>query len=259
MPPKEELFKEIATTITNVIKTYSLTAEKQIDEKYKSQLAHSIFILTKIFLLLKIVADRPKESEVSNELFESQVLIWQAGNSMLAALQLIRQGYPLEPQFLMRVAIESFSLAISISREENAYLEYKEGKLYSNKSIAIAKKTIGEVGKIYGLLSAVTHPSQKTVGYDYDTESKSIIIGGGYTEKMSYRTIFSYSLLNYLLLTIWKGTELIFFEFETNPSIWTKNNTSCVLKLDDSIKQIVATIKKDFEDAISVISSEPDN
>ena len=94
---KEETFKEIATTVTNVIKTYSLNAEKEVDEKFKLQLAHSIYLLTHIYVLLKSVADHPKRDEVTDELFDSHILVWQACNSMLAATQLIRQGYPLEP------------------------------------------------------------------------------------------------------------------------------------------------------------------
>jgi len=47
---KKEFFKEITTTITNVIKIYSLNAEKQVDEKFKTQLAHSIYILAHIYM-----------------------------------------------------------------------------------------------------------------------------------------------------------------------------------------------------------------
>ena len=60
---KEEIFKEIATTVTNVIKTYSLTAEKEVDEKFKLQLAHSIYLLTHIYVLLKSVADHPEQHD----------------------------------------------------------------------------------------------------------------------------------------------------------------------------------------------------
>ncbi len=253
---KEETFKEIAKAIVNVVKTYSLNAEKQIDEKYKKQFAHSVFILTKIFTLLKIVVDRPDQSQVSDEKFESQILIWQACNSMLASIQLIRQGYLLEPQFLMRVAIESFSLALSFHVDEKAFNKYSEEKLSGNNSITIAKKVIPELGQIYGILSTVTHPSKGTTGNNYNERSKSIIIGGGFTSDSSNRTLFNYSLLNYLLLTLWKGAELIFFDFEDTPSLWKKTNDGYILKQDDSIKEIVINIEKGFKDAILSINDD---
>ena len=256
MKPKEEIFKEIATTVTNVIKTYSLNTEKEVDEKFKLQLANSIYILTHIYVLLKSVADHLQQDEVTDELFESQILVWQACNSMLAAIQLIRQGYPLEPQFLMRVAIESFSLAMSFHLDEKSYTQYKNGKLNGKDSINPAKKAIKEIGQIYGLLSAVTHPSRKTTGNNYNDRSNSVIIGGGYTEHLSHRVLFNFSLLNYLLLTLWKGSELIFFAFEDNQKFWVEKDGGYTLKLDDYIKQLVKTIGEDFKSAIAATNKE---
>jgi len=252
---KEEAFKEIATTVTNVIKTYSLNAEKEVDEKFKLQLAHSIYFVTHIYALLKSVADHPKQNEVTDELFDSQILVWQACNSMLAATQLIRQGYPLEPQFLMRVAIESFSLAMSFHLDEKSYTQYKNMKLSGKDCIGTAKKALKEIGQIYGLLSEVTHPSRKTAGNNYNERSGSIIIGGGYDEHLSHRVLFNFSLLNYLLLTLWKGSELIFYSFEDDSKFWIEKDGGYNLKLDDSIKQLVKTIGNDFRTAIDSIDT----
>jgi hypothetical protein len=243
--------KEIATMITKVIKIYSLNAEKDIDEKFKVQLAHSIYILTHIYVLLKSVVNHPKQDEVTNETFDSQILIWQACNSMIASIQLIRQGYPLEPQFLMRVAIESFALAISFHLDRDSYTKYKNEKLYGKDCIGTAKKALVEIGQIYGLLSAVTHPNRKTTGNSYNVKSGSMIIGGGYTEHLSHRVLFNFSLLNYLLLTLWKGAELIFFEFENNPKFWKTKEDGYILNLDASIKQLVKIISDDFKTALS--------
>lgn len=248
-------YKEIATTITNVIKNFSLNSEREVDEKFKIQLAHSILLLTHIYVLLKSVVDHPKQNEVTDELFDSQMLIWQACNSMLAAIQLIRQGYPLEPQFLMRVAIESFSLAISFHIDEKSYAKYQNMKLSGKDCIGTAKKALKEIGQIYGLLSEVTHPSRKTTGNNYNEESGSIIIGGGYTDQLSHRVLFNFSLLNYLLLTLWKGSELIFYSFEDKPKFWMEKDDGYSLRLDDSIKELVKTIGKDFKTAISAVDS----
>ena len=247
------IFKRISTTVANVIKTYSLNAEKSIDEKFREQIVNSIYLLTNIYVLLKSVADHPKQDKVTNKLLDSQILIWQACNSMLAAFQLIRQGYPLEPQFLMRVAIESFSLAISFHVDESLYVKYKHRNLSGKDSISTAKVLIPELGQIYGLLSEVSHPSRRTIGNSYNTKSNSLIIGGGYTEHLSHRVLFNLSLLNYMLLTLWKGSELVFFKFETDPKIWVKKDDSYILRLDDSIKQFVESIKIDFKKAIDSV------
>jgi len=253
---KNEIFKEIATTIIKVVKEFSLTAEKEVDEKYKTQFANSVFILTRIFTLIKIMVDRQDQSQISDEEFESQILIWQACNSMIAAIQLIRQGYPLEPQFLMRTAIESFSLSLSFYSESDAYSRYLNNKLTGNNSFTIAKKILPELGQIYGQLSDVAHPSKRTTGNNYNEESHSIIIGGGYTDSSSHITLLNYSLLNYLLLTIWKGTELIFYRFEDDHKFWTENSDGTFkFKIDESIKQIVSSIGNDFRTALGAIKT----
>ncbi len=253
---KNEIFKEIATTIVKVVKEFSITAEKEVDDKYKTQFASSVFILTRIFTLIKIMVDRQDQSQISDEEFESQILIWQACNSMIAAIQLIRQGYPLEPQFLMRTAIESFSLALSFHSNPDAYIKYLNEDLTGNNSFSIAKKILPELGQIYGQLSDVAHPSKRTTGNNYNEESHSIIIGGGYTDSSSHITLLNYSLLNYLLLTIWKGTELIFYRFEDDHKFWTENSDGTFkFKIDESIKQIVSSIGDDFRTALSAIKT----
>jgi len=245
---KLEIFKEIATTISNVIHTYSLTAEKQVDEKFKLQLGYSIYFLTNIYVLLKSVADYNNQDEITDEIFESNMLIWQACNSTLASTQLIRQGYPLEPQNIMRVALESFSLAMSFHLDDISYTKYLNNKLSGEKTILLTKKTLKEIGEIYGLLSAVTHPSKKTIGNNFNPQTNSLIIGGGYTEELSNRVLSNFAIQNYLLLTIWKGAELIFYKFENNPKFWQiNNNGDYTLNLDKSLKDIVKLIGKDFK------------
>ena len=72
-------------------------------------------------------------------------------------------------------------------------------------------------------------------------------------KKLSHRTLFNFSLLNYLLLNVWKGTEFIFYKFEDNPKFWIEKDKGYSLKLDDSIKQMAVNIGKDFKSAIGAI------
>ena len=251
---KNKTFKEIATTVTNVIKNFSLNSQNEVDKKFRLQLSSSIYLLAHIYTLLNLIVNNPDQDRITDETFDSQVIIWQSCNTMLAALQLIRQGYPLEPQFLARSAIESMCLAMSFHLDKIAYSKYQKGKLYGNECIGVAKSVVKEIGQIYGLLSVVTHPSNKTTGNNYNPNSSSLIIGGGYTEELSHRTLFNLSLLNYLLLTIWKGSEFIFYEFEDNPKFWNKKGDNYNLNLDVSIQQMAMNIKSDFEKAISGIN-----
>lgn len=246
----DNTFKNIANQIVSVIHQLSRNAEEAIDEKYKVQRAHAIFLLSKVFTLLNLIINHTDQEQVSDECFESQTLLWQACNTMMAALQLIRQGYPLEPQFLMRTALESTALAIGFHTNEKAYQQYLNGKLDGKGSIRFAKKIIPDFGEIWGNLSAVTHPSKRTTGNNYSPDS-TVIIGGGYTDKLSHRTLFSFALLNYMLLNIWKGTEFVFYDFDDKHVFWTKEDDNYTFKVDDSIKFISKAILADFKEALN--------
>lgn len=252
---KNESFKNIAETVTNVIKIYSLNAEKEIDEKFKLQLANSIYILTHIYVLLNSIVQRHNQDEVTDEMFDSQIILWQACNTMIGAIQLTRQGYPLEPQFLMRVAIESCALVVSFHLDANSYVKYKKEELSGKDCISLAKKVIPEIGQIYGLLSSVTHPARKTTGNNYNNNSNSVIIGGGYTKELSHRAQFNFALLNHMLLTIWKGAEFVCYEFEESPVFWHKSDDGYILKPHDSLKQMIKDIGSEFKNAISDIDN----
>ncbi len=247
----DDNLKKIANEIVNVIHKLSRNAEGAIDEKYKVQRSHAIFLLSKVFTLLNLIINHTDQEQVSDECFESQTLLWQACNTMMAALQLIRQGYPLEPQFLMRTALESTALAIGFHINEKAYRDYIDGKLDGKGSIKFAKKIIPEFGQIWGNLSAVTHPSKRTTGNNYSPDS-TVIIGGGYTDKLSHRTLFNFALLNYMLLNIWKGAEYVFYDFDPKHYFWQRNEDVFTFKVDESIKFISTSVLKDFKEALEL-------
>lgn len=248
----DDTFKNIANQIVSVIHQLSRNAEEAIDEKYKVQRAHSTFLLSKIFTLLNVIVNHTDQNQVNDESFESQILLWQACNTMMASLQLIRQGYPLEPQFLMRTALESSALAIGFHINEKAYQQYLNGKLDGKGSIKFAKKIIPELGEIWGNLSAVTHPSKKTTGNNYSPEGETLIIGGGYNESLSHRTLFNFALLNYMLLNIWKGAEYVFYDFDPKHFFWHRNEDIFTFKVDESITFISSSVLKDFKEALEL-------
>ena len=100
---------------------------------------------------------------MSNRDFEAQMILWQSSNALIGSLQLIRQGYTLEPPIIMRNSIENLAMALSFYGENSKYYynKFKKLKLSGEECISEAKKIIKQIGAIYGLLSQVAHPSKK--------------------------------------------------------------------------------------------------
>lgn len=249
----EDEYKKFAQLITDVLYQYSINAQKQVDTKYKTQLAYNVFILTHIYNLLNKVVNNPNQDIVSDEHFESQAIVWQSCNTMIGAMQLIRQGYVLEPQFLMRSAFESLALAVSFHVDKTAFGKYENRKLSGNDCIPNLKSIINNAGAMYGTLSKVTHPSKRTTGAYYNPSASTIIVGGGYTEKLSHRTLLNLSLSSFILLTIWEASEYIFYDYNSTQHFWKKTGDLYSTKVQDDLKVMLETIKKDFNTALRAV------
>ena len=55
---------------------------------------------------------------------------------------------------------------------------------------------------------------------------------------------------------MWKGSEFIFYEFNSDNKFWKKIDSGYQLKIDESIKGIISNVKSDFENAIKSIDEE---
>ncbi len=246
--------RHYAELITKVMYEYSENAQKEVNKKFKVQLAHNVFILTHIYKILDIIVNTEQE-KVSDELFESQAIIWQACNTMIGAIQLSKQGYVLEPQYLMRSAFESLALAFAFHADETIFEKYKKNKVSGNDCIRYLKTVIKDAGTMYGILSKVTHPSRQVIGTHYNMHEGTLIVGGGYTEKLSYRTLANLSLANFMLLMMWETSELIFYDFNTTQHFWLKGQNEFRRNVKEDLKQILKQVETDFSNALSKIDN----
>lgn len=248
--------KHYAVLITNVVYKYAVNAQQEIDGKYKSNLANNVYVLTNIYGILDKIVNYQKQEEISDELFESQSIIWQSCNTMIGALQLTRQGYVLEPQYLIRSAFESLALAVSFHIDPEAFNKYLDVKISGKDCIKYLKQVINNAGLMYGILSKVTHPSRSTTGVFINTHASSLIIGGGYTEKFSHRTLFNLSLINFILLIIWETTEYIFYDFNETQHFWNKTKGKYISAVSPELKTMLKNIEEEFTQALATINEE---
>ena len=136
----------------------------------------------------------------------SLALLSNATQTFIAAIELTRRGYRLQPGILLRHVLESVSTVCHIVIDQNGIRKLKEGKLLSTRTIASAKKVFPPFGRFYGLLSdSFTHVGHLHSSLDSGNAIKEYEVG---EEALDFN-------LNALRFAIWSinvTAELAFFD-----------------------------------------------
>ncbi len=212
---------QIIRLLNDNLRSVSREAEKKVDEDFREHIDRIIKRLAFIYLRLNnLEREKLKDRE-----FYSEKFFWQATNALIGSLQLIRQGYFIEPQVLQRQAIEYLSLILSFYSGKENFELFKKGKLTGEKSFSLAKKIEPQIGEIYGILSEVSHPSIKLVGMHIAYKNKTKLIGGGLVEEHLYRTKLNIGTLDYLLVIFQSSVELVFSSKITELKFWVRTSS----------------------------------
>ena len=143
------------------------------------------------------------------------LMISNATVSLIGTLELIRNGYRLQPGLLLRNSSEICATILDIFMDKERYSEYINRQLKSNKSITRASKVVPLFGKMYGLFSDMyVHIN--------DLHSTDMRISGYSDPKevpLAMNLFFSHMVLWALLLV----TELVFFDVVLTPRYWVQN------------------------------------
>jgi len=80
-------------------------------------------------------------------------LLANASQTSIGALELVRHGFRLQPGILIRNAIETICVALSLFVEPDLLETYEDGKLQSSKMVSRAKGVVPGLGWAYGFFS----------------------------------------------------------------------------------------------------------
>ena len=80
-------------------------------------------------------------------------LLANASQTSIAALELLRHGFRLQPGILIRNAVETICVALSLFAEPALMEQYENGKLQSSKVVSRAKEIVPGLGWAYGFFS----------------------------------------------------------------------------------------------------------
>lgn len=134
------------------------------------------------FELLIQRIDREDALKIPEPLWYAYMLLWQAANTLVAAYESIRVGFPVEAIVIVRHAQELQALALTLFLEPTSFADFKKGDFEATDCISRVKKIFPDFGKQYGLLSGLAHPTAKFVGTHLHQESDDkvvLLVGAG--------------------------------------------------------------------------------
>lgn len=215
--------QEVENAILDNIKNVSINASKKVDAEFGREFKLIIKKMAEIYRILDIVTNY-QDREIEDIKLDSKMLLWQGANSLIGALQLIRLGYFVEPNFLTRHAVENLSITLVLFKDYRRYKDFKSDKLSGEKCIGEAKKVITQIGQIYGQLSDITHPSKKWLGTYVVEKRGTMLIGGGVVDEHLHRVKLNLSTLGFLCSVYHSGVELVFYDSLKIHKFWRKTD-----------------------------------
>lgn len=197
------------------------------DKKYSSQIEAIAEGLADLFNKITDIINSEEQTPLSDSDHRGALLFFTSLNTVMAALELFKRGYPLECAMLLRNNIETFSAAYDIHANppKVIILEKDPKKFDSTESIKEAKKVSPLIGQMYGKFSdTYTHVSAMHL-LPHHLSKTPFAIGGLFDpiEEKYHLMILSMILLELDILG--SLLEFSFLDSLNNLNYWTKDPT----------------------------------
>jgi hypothetical protein len=200
---------------------------RDFDDGNKAQLETTLAELGKI-LMIKIIAVAKGCDLATGARFDAFALSKSALDVLVSALQMARQRAAVETFSLLRVALESGSTALHISRNVHAYEQYTMGKYKSTDAISFAKSAVPILGEIWGALSnSAVHITQ--LGYgprlnrdEHGNLTPTVSIECNIRSHQPFQDQLLLSFVSLVATIVLKITELTLFQQSHSREAWLK-------------------------------------
>lgn len=156
-------------------------------------------------------------------------LLMNALTSVSAATELLRSGYVLQPNIVLRSVVESVGVALHLLVRPRDLAKLQGGTLDAPKCVSTAKKILPFLGPLYGLLtshfshvSGLHQTQQSLLPFTERTEPLLLTLGH----------------IRWTILCVSIAAEVSFIEIVTTPRFWTrKSETEFILSVPDKYSE----------------------
>lgn len=249
--------QDATVLIQEVLHQTSKNAAELMDEECGEEIKLITEQLAYTFFSLNILVNHTDQDKINNIQFESKMLFWQGANSLVASLQLIRQGYFAETHAVFRHAVEGLAMAAELYLHPEKHGLFVSGKLHGQSCIGSAKELVPIFGEMYGALSEVAHPGHKMLGsYVYsDDKSTTLLIGGHVKPGAMYRHRMNLNLCAFISQVYFSVIDLIFYEFIPEHHFWQRNKNGYIWSPNVHQQEFGLAIQKSMFECLQSINN----
>jgi hypothetical protein len=148
---KEQLIftkDQLINQLQQVCSVIALSFDTVYKDEFKRLSEELSFTLVKQFVGYKTATAEKDELRIT-----CGNLLRNAANTIIASISLLRNGFRLQSEILIRSEIEMCATVVHLLVDKKALADFKNDKLNSTYSISVANKQIPLFGKAWGLLS----------------------------------------------------------------------------------------------------------
>ena len=142
---RDHIWEELRDKSSKIAEEFDKVFFKDLDD-ISQEFAKFALILQ---VGLKELPDKPDSIQR-----KCAAVLWNAGEGILAALELVRRGYPLQPGILLRTCVEAVAVAFDLVANRESQQRLVAGRYSSDNVVTRAKRFFRVTPKLYGFLSA---------------------------------------------------------------------------------------------------------
>ena len=187
------------------------------------------------------ILQRFQVDQVSDVVYSNACILWKGLNTLMAAVEILRKGYLVEPLMLARHALECCCTAFDVYRNPGQLKKIYDERYNSARAVQTARSVLPKIRKLYDHLSeSMVHVGIMSTFPQWVYEGgivKAVLVGGGFDETNPGMFEIPLSGLQLVIDAFAAIEENIFYDYATEHHYWEKVGTS--LRYRPS-KQIIA-------------------
>jgi hypothetical protein len=140
-----------ADAVINQIRRDTPRIAESFDRFYDTEFRFISTELSRVFVLLSAgLTQIPDPASPRNAACR---VLSTASQTVVAALDLVRDAFPLQASILLRTAIEAIAMGVAINTDTRCHEQFRVGRLQSTKCIGPADRALPIIGRLYGTFS----------------------------------------------------------------------------------------------------------
>ena len=241
----------------DLVLTYRESAQNKFDQVHGEDLAALVGDVSQVhsILLMDVLEGDPMSKD---RRFHGFALLNRCLDSLVSAIQLVRQGATEDAFSLLRIVLETAAVAVHINLDPDAFSSYRglSGRKYdSGRAIGSVREKIPRLPEFWGALSqAAVHTNVRTFGPRVNSDgSESITMGNREPDPLRDRGgLYGVSCATAFVL---RAAELVLLEEYSACPGWLRlpNSNSIVTALGESL------VEKRYERFASLPAAEAAN